>query len=53
LRQFFPKGTDFKRISPLEVEYVLALLNDRPRKRLGYKTPREVLGQYFPVALKM
>lgn len=53
LRQFFPKGTDFTRISPLEVQYVLALLNDRPRKRLGYKTPREILGQYFPVALEM
>lgn len=53
LRQFFPKGTDFTRISPLEVEYVLTLLNDRPRKRLGYRTPREVLGQYFPVAREM
>ncbi len=53
VRQFFPKGTDFTGISPLEVEYVLALLNDRPRKRLGYKTPREVLSQYFPVALEM
>lgn len=53
LRQFFPKGTDFTRISPLEVEYALALLNDRPRKRLGYKTPREVLSRYFPVALEL
>jgi IS30 family transposase len=23
-------------------------LNDRPRKRLGYRTPREVLQQQFP-----
>jgi IS30 family transposase len=53
LRQFFPKGTDFTGISPLEVKYVSNLLNDRPRKRLGYRTPREVLGQHFPVAFQM
>jgi len=53
LRQFFPKGTDFKGTSPLEVKHVLDLLNDRPRKRLGYRTPREVLGQYYPVAFQM
>jgi IS30 family transposase len=53
LRQFFPKGTDFTGISPLEVKHVHNLLNDRPRKRLGYRTPREVLGQYFPVAFQM
>jgi transposase, IS30 family len=53
LRQFFPTGTDFTGISPLEVKYVRDLLNDRPRKRLGYRTPREVLGQHFPVAFQM
>jgi len=53
LRQFFPKGTDFTGISPLEVKHVHNLLNDRPRKRLDYRTPREVLGQHFPVAFQM
>lgn len=53
LRQFFPKGTDFTGISPLEVKHVLDLLNDRPRKRLGYRTPREVLGQHHPVAFQV
>jgi IS30 family transposase len=53
LRQFFPKGTDFTGISPLEVKYVRDLLNDRPRKRLRYRTPREVLGQHFPVAFQV
>jgi transposase, IS30 family len=53
LRQFFPKGTDFTGISPLEVKHVHDLLNDRPRKRFGYRTPREVLGQYFPVAFQL
>jgi transposase, IS30 family len=53
LRQFFPKGTDFTGISPLEVKHVLDLLNDRPRKRLGYRTPREILGRHHPVAFEV
>jgi len=42
-RQFFPKGTDFTRISRREVARVEKLLNERPRRRLGYRTPSEVL----------
>jgi len=42
LRQFFPKGTDFSRISRRQVARAEQLLNDRPRKSLGYKTPNEV-----------
>ena len=45
LRQFFPKGTDFSRISHQEVARVEKLLNERPRKRLGYRTPAEVLAK--------
>lgn len=43
LRQFFPKGTDFTRISHQEVARVEQLLNERPRRRLDYRTPTEVL----------
>ena len=43
LRQFFPKGTDFARISHRQVARTEELLNERPRKRLGYRTPQEVL----------
>jgi transposase, IS30 family len=45
LRQFFPKGTDFSRISHQEVARVETLLNERPRRRLGYRTPAEVLSK--------
>jgi IS30 family transposase len=45
LRQFFPKGTDFARISHREVARVECLLNERPRRRLGYRTPLEVLAK--------
>jgi IS30 family transposase len=47
LRQFFPKGTDFTRISHREVARVEQLLNERPRKRLGYRTPEEILQHRF------
>jgi IS30 family transposase len=43
LRQFFPKGTDFTQISHRKVACVEQLINERPRKRLGYRTPAEIL----------
>ncbi|MFO1367915.1 MAG: IS30 family transposase [Marinagarivorans sp.] len=39
LRQYFPKNTDFKRVSDADVQTVMAKLNRRPRKTLGYATP--------------
>lgn len=42
LRQFFPKGTDFTEVALEEVLLVQHLLNNRPRKGLGYRTPLEV-----------
>lgn len=42
LRQFFPKGTDFARISHRRVARVETLLNERPRRSLGYQTPSEI-----------
>jgi IS30 family transposase len=45
LRQFFPKRTDFTRISHHAVARAETLLNERPRKRLGYRTPAEVFAE--------
>jgi len=42
LRQFFPKGTNFKIVSQSQVDDVVDLINHRPRKSLGYRTPHEV-----------
>ena len=42
LRFFFPKGCDFHKITQEYVDYVVDLLNNRPRKCLGWKTPAEV-----------
>jgi IS30 family transposase len=43
LRQFFSKGTDFNEISHGELDKAVALINNRPRKCLNYRTPHEVL----------
>lgn len=45
LRQYFPKGTDFRAISEKEVALVVNKLNTRPRKCLNYQTPQEVFCQ--------
>ncbi len=52
LRQFFPKGTDFSRISRRQVARAEQLLNERPRKTLGYRTPSEVFNKKC-VAIKV
>jgi IS30 family transposase len=46
VRQYVPKGTDLTATSHRAVAAIQSSLNDRPRKRLGYRTPREVLEQY-------
>ena len=42
IRDFFPTGTDFSKISSKQLKDVENLLNDRPRKVLGFYTPREI-----------
>jgi len=42
LRQFFPKGTDFRPIHQGELDKAVEWLNNRPRKCLNYRTPTEV-----------
>ena len=43
LRQYFPKGTDLSVHGPGYLDFVAAEMNNRPRKRLGWKTPAEAL----------
>jgi len=42
IRQYFPKGTDFTKVSRYEVKRAQHQLNGRPRKTLDYQTPYEV-----------
>jgi transposase, IS30 family len=42
IRAFFPKSLRFEELTQEDVDRVVHLLNHRPRKRLGYRTPHEV-----------
>ena len=44
LRQYFPKGSDLSVHSEADLDWVAAELNDRPRKRFGYRKPAELIG---------
>ena len=43
LQQYFPKGSTFATVSNSDVQRAVTRLNNRPRKRLYYLTPREFL----------
>lgn len=42
IRRTLPKGTCFKTLRPNQLQNIVHLINNRPRKCLGYKTPNEV-----------
>ena len=41
IRQYFPRGTDFSKITENRLKEVQDELNDRPRKTLNWNTPHE------------
>jgi IS30 family transposase len=45
LREYLPKGTDLSIHTPAQLQAIADELNDRPRKRFGYHTPREQLAK--------
>jgi transposase, IS30 family len=47
LRQYFPKGTGLSVHSPQRLAEVADLLNGRPRKVLGWKTPAEAMAEFL------
>ena len=42
IRRYFPKGTNFRKISQRKVDQAINTINNKPRKILGYKTALEV-----------
>ena len=51
LRRYLPKATDFRTLTQDRLNYIIQELNNRPRKRLGYYTPNEILRHQRDAAL--
>jgi IS30 family transposase len=45
VRQYLPKGTDFRLISDEFIKLIEQKINDRPRKRFGFLSPNQMLNQ--------
>lgn len=43
IRQYFPKGTDFSKVTDKEIQFVMDRLNNRPRATRGGRSPNELL----------
>jgi transposase, IS30 family len=52
LRRYLPKGSSFQDLAQDELEDIVEEINNRPRKVLGYNTPREVFEKLSGVALQ-
>lgn len=49
LRRFFPKGTDFSKVTQREVDVAVEWLNNCPRRSLGYRTPKEAFEEKLQI----
>ena len=47
IRQYLPKKTDLRNLNTQLLDQIANKLNNRPRKKLGYKTPMEVFFYNF------
>jgi len=46
VRQYLPKNARIDTLTAREVQVIQEKLNNRPRKKLGYRTPNEVIAHY-------
>jgi len=50
IRYYVPKGSSFEHLDKNRIRQIMRNLNDRPRKSLGYLTPKEVFHGIMPTA---
>lgn len=51
VRRFLPKGTDFRSVTQQQLDYITGQINNRPRKKLAYRTSNEVFQEQRTKAL--
>jgi len=49
IRRFFPKKTDFSKVTPKQLYEVQQKLDNQPRKQLGFATPRQISEKFLKV----
>lgn len=49
LRRYLPRDTKLDDLTDQDIYLIQEKLNDRPRKRLKYKTPNEIINEYLKV----
>lgn len=47
VRRFFPREVNLETVKDTEIRKVSEIMNNTPRKCLGYKTPQEVMDEYL------
>src|SRR5205823_3486521 len=52
LRQYLPRSMNFLTVAPATVRRAVHSLNHRPRRRLDYRTPHEVLHRAHSIAIE-
>ena len=50
IRQYLPKGKSLRRVTQARLDRIAEELNNRPRKRLGWKSPAQVLSDMTAAA---
>lgn len=50
IRQYLPKGTEFESVNDDKCHFIMDRLNNRPRKCLGYRTPKQVFEEFLKAA---
>ena len=50
IRQYLPKGSEFKAVNDETCDFIMNRLNNRPRKCLGYRTPKQVFEEFIKAA---
>lgn len=51
IRRYFPKGTDFRKVTDAQIEEMVMKINQRPRKCLHYQSPYDVFAEALRRAL--